>query len=136
MNRYNCNIQAKTSEHELSILKQKENEGFTTYLSRWRETAALLVDPPKKKEMVRLFISNLTHKYKQHLKFLPLSTFEAVYDIGINIKDELMKSVGNNNNSSTWKNKKNDTPSSSSKPNNATNNINISDVLALNAPPQ
>src|SRR6185437_7526167 len=68
MNRYKCNIQARTSECELSILKQKENEGFTTYLSRWREIAVLLVDSPKEKEMVRLFISNMTHKYKQHLK--------------------------------------------------------------------
>ncbi|XP_021775471.1 protein starmaker-like [Chenopodium quinoa] len=62
MNHYKCNIQNKTSKRELSILKQKENEGFTAYLCRLRETVAQMVDPPKEKEMVRLFIQNLTHK--------------------------------------------------------------------------
>ena len=137
MNRYKCNIQTKTSERELSILKQKENEGFTAYLNRWRETTSLLVDPPKEREMVRLFIQNLTHKYREHLKFLPLNTFEAVYDIGINIEDELIKTAGSNNNN-TWKNKKNDHPSSSSsKHENTTNNISqvdLNEVLALDAP--
>ena len=40
--------------------------------------------------MVKTFISNLQTEYKDHLKYLGLSTFEKVYHIGVSIEDDLV----------------------------------------------
>lgn len=91
MTRYKGNIQTQSSSRELEILKQGEQEGFTAYLGRWKQTAATLVSAPAEAEMVKTFISNLQPKYKDHLKYLGLATFEKVYQVGIEIEDDLLK---------------------------------------------
>ncbi|KAL2930840.1 Glutamate--tRNA ligase [Bienertia sinuspersici] len=48
---YKGNAQVTTSLRELEILRQKEKEGFTTYLARWKETAAQLITTHPEKEM-------------------------------------------------------------------------------------
>lgn len=48
---YKGNIQTQTSFREHEILKQEEKEGFTTFLSRWKETAAQLVHTPPESEL-------------------------------------------------------------------------------------
>ena len=53
MTRYKGNVQTQSSSRELEILKQGEQEGFTTYLGRWKQTAATLVSAPAEAEMVR-----------------------------------------------------------------------------------
>ena len=91
MTRYRSNTQAKTSQRELEILKQGEKEGFTAYLARWRETAAQMVTQPPEDKMVKSFISTLQPKYKEHLRYLGLSTLDKVYRIGMEIEDNLRK---------------------------------------------
>ena len=91
MARYKGNTHNITSKRELEILEQEEKEGFTTYLTRWRGIAAKMVTAPPEKEMVKTFVSNMLPKYKNHLKYLGLETFEEVYRIGIDIEDDLIK---------------------------------------------
>ena len=61
-------------------------------------------------------------------------TFKAVYDIGINIEDDLAKlKAANNNSNSGWKGKKNDNPSSSKTTHsNNVSTFNLGEVLAMN----
>lgn len=89
--RYKGNILTHTSRRELEILQQGQNEGFTAYLARWREVAATLVSTPPEEEMFKTFISNLQPKYRVHLKYKGLATFEKVYKIGIAIEDDLLQ---------------------------------------------
>ena len=117
MTRYRGNTQAVTSQRELEILKQGEKEGFTAYLARWREIAAQMVTTPPEAELVKIFISNLLPKYKDHLKYLRLDTFNKVYHIGIEIEDDLNKE----SNKSKWGgNRRND----NNKPSSSSHNIN------------
>ncbi|KAL2922870.1 Activity-regulated cytoskeleton-associated protein [Bienertia sinuspersici] len=105
MTSYKGNTQVSTSLRELEILKQTEKEGFTTYLARWKEVAAQMVNPPSEKEMVKIFVSNLLPKYRNHLWYLGLETFDKVYHIGIEIEDDLLKANDNKNNGNNNKNK-------------------------------
>ena len=68
-----------TSQRETEILKQDEKEGFTTYLTRRKRTAAPLVTAPPEAEMVKTFISNLQPKYKNHLRYLRLETLSLIH---------------------------------------------------------
>src|SRR6185312_8335289 len=95
-----------------------------------------MIEVPSEKESVRLFIKNLQEKYSKHLKYQNnLHTFKAVYDIGINIEDDLakQKAANNNNSNSGWKGKKNDNPfSSKTTHSNNVSTFNLSEVLAMN----
>src|SRR6185312_15567640 len=105
IDRYKCNIQDETDHRQLEMLKQKENEGFTPFFNKWRETSANMVKVPTEKESVRMFIKNLQEKYAKHLKYQHnLNNFKAVYDIGIDIEDDFAKQKAtNNSNNSGWK---------------------------------
>src|SRR6185503_5274965 len=101
IDRHKCNIQIETDHRELEILKEKENEGFTSFFNKWRETSAKMVEVPTEKESIRMFIKNLQDKYQKHLKYQSnLNTFKAVYDVGINIEDDLAKQKAANNSNS------------------------------------
>ncbi|KAL2900513.1 Activity-regulated cytoskeleton-associated protein [Bienertia sinuspersici] len=121
MTHYKGNTKASTSLWELEILKQTEKEGFTAYLTQWKDLATQMVNTPSEKEMVKIFVSNLQPKYRNHLRYLGLETFDNVYHIRIEIEDDLLKANDNNNNGSNnnkeklgySNNKKTDTPSSS-----------------------
>ena len=91
MARYKGNTHNTTFQRELEILEQEEKEGFTTYLTRWRGIAAKMVTAPPEKEMVKIFVSNMLPKYKDHLKYLGLKTFEEVYRISIDIEEDFIK---------------------------------------------
>ncbi|KAL2934445.1 Activity-regulated cytoskeleton-associated protein [Bienertia sinuspersici] len=96
MTRYKGNAQMTTSLRELEFLRQKEKEGFTTYLARWKETAAQLITTPPEKEMVKTFISSLLPKYRNHLRYLGLESFDKVYHIGVEIENDLLKGSNKN----------------------------------------
>ncbi|KAL2935368.1 Activity-regulated cytoskeleton-associated protein [Bienertia sinuspersici] len=104
MTRYKGNIQVQTSSRELEILKQEEKEGFTAFLTRWRQVAAQMVNTPPESEMVKTFIANLQPKYRNHLRYMGLETFDKVYHIGIAIEDDLLKE---NSKSTRWNNNNN-----------------------------
>src|SRR6185503_1726635 len=40
IDKYKCNIQVESDYRQLEMLRQKENEGFTSFLDGWRETSA------------------------------------------------------------------------------------------------
>ena len=88
---YSCNTEFQVTLRELEVLKQKENEGFTTFYSRWRERAAQMIQRPSDTELVQKFVDNLSGPYKQHLQYLGLDTFKRVYDVGIKIENDLLK---------------------------------------------
>ena len=72
-------------------MTEQNEEGFTTYLARWKRTTAQLVTTPPEAEMAKIFISNLQPKYKNHLRYLGFDAFDSVYRIGIKIEDDLLK---------------------------------------------
>ena len=83
--------------------------------------------PSQRTRRVKKIIENLHEDYRKHLRFLPLSNYRSLYEVGVNIEDYMMKENPTNNNGG-WKGKK-DTPSSS-KPNYSNNN-NVNDVWAV-----
>src|SRR6187397_1198571 len=94
-----------------------------------------MIEVPSEKESVRFFIKNHQEKYSKHLKYQNnLHTFKVVYDIGINIEDDLAKlKTANNNSNSGWKGKKNDNPSSSKTTHSYNaSTFNLGEVLAMN----
>lgn len=60
-------------------------------------------------DLVRIFINNLLPMYKTHLMYLGINNFTKLYDIGVQIEDDLLKNaqndnrdMANNNNKKEW----------------------------------
>ncbi|XP_021756635.1 uncharacterized protein LOC110721753 [Chenopodium quinoa] len=85
---------------------------LTEFYNMWKEVSARMIKAPDGKKSVRMFVRNFQEKYQEYLKYQLLNTFKAVYNIGIEIEDDLMKLAAANNNNA--KGKRNDHPSSSS----------------------
>ena len=50
-----------------------------------------MVDPPKELQVVKKIIDNLHEDYQKHLRFLPISTYKSLCEVGVNIEDYKMK---------------------------------------------
>ena len=64
-----------------------------------RADVARMVDPPKELVVMKKIIENLHEDYQKHLRFLPLSSYRSLYEVGVNIEDYMMKKKPTNNNS-------------------------------------
>ena len=80
----------------------------------------------KEPQAVKKIIDNLHEDYQKNLRFLPISTYKSLYEVGINIEDYIMKNENTSkNNNCGWKRKKNDNPSSSTTTHSNNDVINI-----------
>ena len=91
LSQYSSNTEFQVTLRELEVLKQNEDEGFTSFYTRWREKAAQMIQRPSDVDLVQKFTDNLIDPYKQHLRYLGLDSFKRVYDVGIKIEDDLLK---------------------------------------------
>lgn len=97
MKQYEQNNVIQTSLRESEVLKHENNEGFTTYLIRWRENSANMVSRPAEKGLISIFVDNLFPKYKIHLEYLGTERFTKLYNIGLQIEDDMLKTAQNEN---------------------------------------
>lgn len=56
---YAYNVQIEVTNRDLEMIKQKPNENFATFLTRWREKAAQMKTPPSEVNQVRMVVRNL-----------------------------------------------------------------------------
>lgn len=69
------------------MTKHKANETFSDFFLRWRKKAMKMTNCPTEKDQVRLVVKNLLPIYYEKLYYLPISTFEQLYDMGIQLED-------------------------------------------------
>ena len=72
-----------------------------------------MISRPTDKDLVRIFINNLLPKYKTHRKYLGIDNLTKLYDIGVQIEDDLLNNCQNDNRLYKGNNKKNDYGSTS-----------------------
>ena len=74
-NQYCDNVDTQASLRTLEVLSQKDNEGFTKYLTRWRKVCAQVTTRPKEGELLMKFINNLKPVYQTHLRYNNVKIF-------------------------------------------------------------
>ena len=88
-NQYSYNVDTQASIRTLEVLFQKDNEGFTEYLTRWRRVYAQVTTRPNKDELITKFINNLKPIYQAHLRYSNITDFRQLAQIGARIEDDL-----------------------------------------------
>ena len=73
------------SRRELEALRQGPDESVTSFISRWREKIAQIVDRPSEKDQISMILGSLQPRFVRHLMGFPHTDFgslvQALYDI-------------------------------------------------------
>ena len=70
----------------LEVMTQKEKEGFTEFLTRWRKESFKVDDKPKEYILFENFVANLRPAYAIHLKYQSFDSFNNMIAVGTRIK--------------------------------------------------
>eukprot|EP00261_Vitis_vinifera_P033576 XP_019074819.1 PREDICTED: uncharacterized protein LOC109122449 [Vitis vinifera] len=79
------NIVIDVSRRELEALRQGSDESVTSFISRWREKIAQIVDRPSEKDQISMILRSLQPRFARHLMGFPHTDFgslvQALYGI-------------------------------------------------------
>ena len=68
---YSLNTVVDISRRELEALRQRTDESVTSFISRWRENIAHIIDRPSEHDQISTIMSSLQPCYAMHLMRFP-----------------------------------------------------------------
>ena len=72
------NIVIDVSRRELEALRQGLEESMTSFISRWREKIAHIIDRPSEKDQISMILRSLQLRFAKHLMGFPHTDFESL----------------------------------------------------------
>jgi len=84
---YHYNLEVDVTRRELETTRQKNNEPFSSFLSRWRVKAAQMINRPSEQEQVDIIIKNLLPIYQSQLQTQYLPTFQSLIATATKVED-------------------------------------------------
>ncbi|RVX11379.1 hypothetical protein CK203_019587 [Vitis vinifera] len=82
---YSFNTVVDVSRRELEALRQGPDESVTSFISRWREKIAQIIDRPSKRDQISMIMRSLQPRFARHLMGFPQTEFgslvQALYGI-------------------------------------------------------
>ena len=71
LRQYSFNTVVNVSRRELEALRQRPDEIVTSFISRWREKRAQIIDRPAEHDQINMIMCNLQPCYARHLIGFP-----------------------------------------------------------------
>ena len=82
---YSFNTVVDVSRRELEALRQRPDESVTSFISRWREKIAHIIDRPSEHDQIGMIMRSLQPRFARHLMGFPQTDFgslvQALYGI-------------------------------------------------------
>ncbi|RVW85472.1 hypothetical protein CK203_044044 [Vitis vinifera] len=82
---YSFNTIVDVSRRELEALRQGPDETVTSFISRWREKIAQIIDRPSERDQISMIMRSLQPRFARHLMGFPQTDFgslvQALYGI-------------------------------------------------------
>ncbi|KAF5933378.1 hypothetical protein HYC85_029549 [Camellia sinensis] len=88
---YSYNTQIEVTTRDLEVTRQEPNEGFSEFVTRAK--ASTMTTRPSDKDQIRMIGRNLHGKLLQKMVVLPLFTFPALHEMGVQIKDAIRQGI-------------------------------------------
>ncbi|XP_058202130.1 uncharacterized protein LOC131316715 [Rhododendron vialii] len=96
INQYAYNVQIEVTTRDLEMLKQKPNESFANFLTRWRKKAAQMKTLRSEEDQIRMVVRNLLPQFLRHMYSQAISTFKCLYATGLQVEDGLNQGLLDN----------------------------------------
>ena len=83
MKQYEYNTKLKVSIIDLELTKQRLNESFSNFLTRFMNKAGLMKNKLAEKDQVRMIVRNVSPNLVERLQMINPKTFVDLYDDGL-----------------------------------------------------
>ena len=83
LKQYDHNTRLKVSIRDLELTKQKSNESFSDFLTRFMNTVGLIKNKLAKKDQVRMIVRNMSPNLVERLQMMNPKIFVDLYDDGL-----------------------------------------------------
>ena len=81
------------SWRELEPLRQRPDKLVTTFISRWREKIAHIIDRPSESDQISMIMRSLQPRFARHLKGFPQTDFESLVHALYGIEERISKGL-------------------------------------------
>ncbi|WKA13006.1 hypothetical protein VitviT2T_030343 [Vitis vinifera] len=103
---YSFNTIVDVSRRELEALKQGPDETVTSFISRWREKIAQIIDRPSERDQISMIMHSLQPRFARHLMGFPQTDFGSLVQALYGIEEGISRGLWADSSPSDSKGKK------------------------------
>ena len=94
------------SRRELEALRQRPDESVTSFISRWREKIAQIIDRPSERDQIGMIMRSLQPRFARHLMGFPQTDFGSLVQALYGIEEGISRGLWADSSPSDSKGKK------------------------------
>ena len=103
---YSFNTIVDVSRRELKALRQGPDETVTSFISRWREKIAQIIDRPSERDQITMIMRSLQPRFARHLMGFPQTDFGSLVQALYGIEEGISRGLWADSSHSDSKGKK------------------------------
>ena len=103
---YSFNTVVDVSRRELEALRQRSDESVTSFISRWREKIAQIIDRPSERDQISMIMRSLQPHFARHLMGFPQTDFGSLVHALYGIEEGISRGLWADSSPSDLKGKK------------------------------
>ena len=103
---YSFNTVVDVSWRELEALRQRLDESVTSFISRWREKLAHIIDRPSERDQINMIMCSLLPRFARHLMGFPHTDFGSLVQALYGIEEGISRGLWADSSPSDSKGKK------------------------------
>ena len=104
--KYSFNTVVDVSRRELEALRQRPDESVTSFISRWREKIAQIIDRPSERNQIGMIMRSLQPRFARHLMGFPQIDFGSLVQALYGIEEGISRGLWADSSPSDSKGKK------------------------------
>ena len=93
LRQYFFNNVVNVSRRELEALRQRLDETITSFISRWREKIAQILDRPSEHDQISMIICSLQPRYARHLMGFSQTDFSSLVQALYGIEEGISRGL-------------------------------------------
>ena len=78
LRQYSFSSDTSVTPRELEFLRQGSDESVSSFISRWREKAAEMIERPTERDQMSMFLRSLHPRFARHLTGVPFQDFRSL----------------------------------------------------------
>ncbi|XP_021747727.1 uncharacterized protein LOC110713586 [Chenopodium quinoa] len=90
-NQYKYNEEIDITRRDLETTTQNINETFSSFITRWRNKAAKMINRPNEEEQLQMIVKNLVPVYQKQMAYQYFPSFKALISTGSLVEDAINK---------------------------------------------
>ena len=103
---YSFNTVVDVSRRELEALRQRPEESVTSFISRWGEKIAQVIDRPSERDQISMIMHSLQPRFARHLMGFPQTDFGSLVQALYGIEEGISRGLWADSSPSDSKGKK------------------------------